>query len=94
MWIYRLSYRSQFYSDCHHYDDGEGVWNWVLRGVFGVKRDGVTGEWRKLHNEELNGLYCSPVYCAGDKIEKNEIGRACSVYGGGERGAQGVGGET
>ena len=27
---------------------------------FGPKRDGVTGEWRKLHNEELNDLYCSP----------------------------------
>ena len=34
--------------------------NRVLRGVFGPKRDEVTGEWRKLHNEELNGLYCSP----------------------------------
>ena len=32
----------------------------VLRGIFGSKRDGVTGEWRKLHNEELNDLYCSP----------------------------------
>jgi hypothetical protein len=32
----------------------------VLRGIFGAKRDGVTGEWRKLHNEELNDLYCSP----------------------------------
>jgi hypothetical protein len=31
--------------------------NRVLRGVFGVKRDEVTGEWRKLHNEELNDLY-------------------------------------
>jgi len=30
----------------------------VLRRIFGPKRDGVTGEWRKLHNEELNGLYC------------------------------------
>ena len=28
--------------------------------IFGPKRDGVTGEWRKLHNEELNILYCSP----------------------------------
>ena len=28
--------------------------NRVLRGIFGSKRDGVTGEWRKLHNEELN----------------------------------------
>ena len=34
--------------------------NSVLRRIFGSKRDGVTGEWRKLHNEELNDLYCSP----------------------------------
>ena len=34
--------------------------NRVLRGIFGPKRDGVTGEWRKLHNEELNDLYSSP----------------------------------
>jgi hypothetical protein len=34
--------------------------NRVLRGVFGAKRDEVTGEWRKLHNEELHDLYCSP----------------------------------
>jgi len=34
--------------------------NRVLRRVFGPKRDEVTGEWRKLHNVELNYLYCSP----------------------------------
>jgi hypothetical protein len=34
--------------------------NRVLRRIFGPKRDVVTGEWRKLHNEELNDLYCSP----------------------------------
>jgi hypothetical protein len=34
--------------------------NRVLRRIFGIKRDEVTGEWRKLHNEELNDLYCSP----------------------------------
>jgi len=34
--------------------------NGVLRGMFGPRRDGITGEWRKLHNEELNDLYCSP----------------------------------
>ena len=34
--------------------------NRVLRSIFRPKRDGVTGEWRKLHNEELNDLYCSP----------------------------------
>ena len=32
----------------------------VLRRIFGPKRDEVTGEWRKLHNEELNNLYSSP----------------------------------
>ena len=34
--------------------------NRVLRRIFGLKRDEVTGEWRKLQNEELNDLYCSP----------------------------------
>jgi hypothetical protein len=32
----------------------------VLRRIFGQKRDEVTGEWRKLHNEELHNLYSSP----------------------------------
>ena len=32
----------------------------MLRKVFGPKRDEITGEWRKLHNEELNDLYSSP----------------------------------
>jgi len=32
----------------------------VLRRIFGPRRDEVTKEWRKLHNEELNDLYCSP----------------------------------
>ena len=30
----------------------------MLRRIFGPKRDEVTGEWRKLHNEELNDRYC------------------------------------
>jgi hypothetical protein len=34
--------------------------NRVLRRIFGLKRDEVTGEWRKLHNEELCDLYSSP----------------------------------
>jgi hypothetical protein len=34
--------------------------NRVLRRLFGPKRDKVTGEWRKLHNEELNVLYSLP----------------------------------
>jgi hypothetical protein len=34
--------------------------NRVLRRIFGPRRDEVRGEWRKLRNEELNDLYCSP----------------------------------
>jgi hypothetical protein len=61
--------------------------NRVLRWLFGPKRDGVTGKWRKLHNEELNDLYSSPniiwvtKYYLGDQIKKNEVGGACSTYG-------------
>jgi hypothetical protein len=34
--------------------------NRVLRRIFGPKKGEVTGGWRKLHNEELRDLYCSP----------------------------------
>jgi len=34
--------------------------NMVLRRIFVPRRDEVTGEWRRLHNEELNDLYSSP----------------------------------
>jgi len=34
--------------------------NMVLRRIFGLRRDEVTGEWRRLHYAELNDLYCSP----------------------------------
>jgi hypothetical protein len=34
--------------------------NRVLRRIFGPKKDEVTGDWRKLHNEELHNLYSSP----------------------------------
>jgi len=34
--------------------------NMVLRRIFEMRRDKVTGEWRRLHNEELNDFYSSP----------------------------------
>jgi len=34
--------------------------NKVLRRIFEPQRDEVTGDWSKIHNEELNDLYCSP----------------------------------
>jgi len=65
--------------------------NRVLRRMFGLFRDKVTGKWLTLHNEELYGFYS---YYSGDKIEKNWMGGACSTYGGDERGTQGFSGET
>jgi hypothetical protein len=58
--------------------------NRVSRRIFGPKRDKITREWRKLHNEQLNGLYSSPSVVRVIKINKNEMGGACSVYCGGE----------
>jgi len=34
--------------------------NQVLRRIIGPKREGITGDWRKLHNEQLHDLYSSP----------------------------------
>jgi hypothetical protein len=50
----------------------------VLRKVFWPKRDEVTGEWRRLHKEELHDLYCTVLYCT--VIKKNEMGRASSKH--------------
>jgi hypothetical protein len=55
--------------------------NRALRIIFGPKRDEVTGEWRKLHNEELNDLYSSPNIFSGDKIEKMSWARHVACMG-------------
>jgi len=65
----------------------------VLRRMFGPKRDEVTGEWRKIH-EELNDLYCSTNINQDIKSRKNEMGMALGMYGGEERCIQGFGGKT
>jgi len=53
----------------------------VLRRIFGPRRDEVTGEWRRLHNEDLNNLYSSPNIVRVIKSEKNEMALACGAYG-------------
>jgi hypothetical protein len=58
----------------------EGVENRVLRRIFGPKRDEVTGERRKLHNEVPNLLVFFTKYYSGGQIEKNEIHWTCSTY--------------
>jgi hypothetical protein len=62
--------------------------NGVLRGIFGPKRLGVTGEWRKTHNEKLKDLYCSTVRVirsrrmrwAGHVACVGKRGEACTVF--------------
>jgi hypothetical protein len=63
--------------------------NRVLRRVFGSERDEVTGEWRKLHNEELH-LYSLPNIV---RVVKSRRMRWVGHVGG-ERCAQGFGGEA
>jgi hypothetical protein len=46
--------------------------NRVLRGIFGPRRDEVTGEWRKLHSEELHNLYSSPDIIRQGKSSQGE----------------------
>ena len=65
----------------------------MLRRIFGSKRDEVTGEWRKLHNEELNDLYSSPNIVW--EIQSRRMRWAGHVgCMGEERCIQGFGGET
>jgi hypothetical protein len=66
--------------------------NRVLRRIFGPKRDEVTGGWRKLHNEELQGLYSSPSIVR--VIKARRMGGACGTHGGGEGCIQHFGWET
>ena len=65
----------------------------VLREIFGAKTDDVTGDWRRLHNEELCDVLFTKYYL-GDKTKKNEMGWACGRYAGEERCIQGFGGKV
>jgi hypothetical protein len=57
--------------------------NRVLRIIFGPKRDGVTGRWRQLHNEELHNLYSS-LSIIEYQVKGDEMAGACSTNGGQE----------
>jgi hypothetical protein len=60
--------------------------NRVLRGIFGPKKDDVTGEWKKLHNEELNDLYFSPNIVRVIKSRRMGWAGHVATMGGGRRG--------
>jgi hypothetical protein len=55
------------------------TWEKHALRVFGPKRDEVTGDWRKLHSEELHKLYSSPSIIR--MIKKDEMIRACNTNG-------------
>jgi len=58
--------------------------NRVLRGIFGPKRDEVTGEWKKLHNEEPNDLYYSTNIIRVIKLRRIRLVGHVDVWGRGE----------
>ena len=65
----------------------------MLWKIFGSKTDEITGEWERLHNEEL--FNCTPHQInSGDLIKENEMGRPCGMYGGLKKCIQGFDGET
>jgi hypothetical protein len=68
--------------------------NRVLRRIFGPKRDKVTGEWRKLHDEELNDLYFSQSTTPVNESRKMRWVGSCSTCGRQDRCIQGFVGET
>jgi hypothetical protein len=56
--------------------------NRVLRGIFGPKRDEVTGEWRKLHNEELRDLHSSASIIRMIKARRSKWAGHVALMGG------------
>jgi hypothetical protein len=54
--------------------------NRVIRRIFGSKRDEVTGEWIKLHSEELHYFIFLPKYYYADQVEEIEVGETCSTH--------------
>ena len=72
---------------------GEQHWLMLLESrMLGSNADKITGDWKRLHNEEPYGLYSSPKIMR--VINENEMGGACGAVGWQERCMQGFGGET
>jgi hypothetical protein len=66
----------------------------VLKRIFGTKREDVTGKCKKLHNEEVNDLYCSSNIVRVIKLRRMRCAGHVARMRGEERCIQGFGGET
>jgi hypothetical protein len=64
-----------------------------LGNIFGPKKEKVTGDWRKLQNEELHDLYCLPNTLQVMKFKKDDMCGAIGLYGGEKKCIQCFGGE-
>jgi hypothetical protein len=65
------------------------------RRICGPKRDGIRGEWRKLHSEELHILYSSPNIIRQIKSRRMRWGGGtCGTHGRGEKSVKGFGGKA
>jgi hypothetical protein len=64
--------------------------NMVVRRTYGTKRKEETGNWRKLHNEELHDLHSSTNINEQIKV-KDDMGRACGMNAGNDQCIQGFG---
>jgi hypothetical protein len=55
--------------------------NRVLKRMFRPKRDEMTGDWRKLHNEQLHNLYSLPsiIRMIKSRVKEDEMGRVCGT---------------
>jgi hypothetical protein len=79
--------------DCQREEHGLRVFeNRVLRKIFGVKIDGVTGSGEDYINRSFR-IFTAHQIKSGDQIETNEMGGACGMYGRQERCTQGLSGE-
>jgi hypothetical protein len=57
----------------------------MLKNIFGSKREGVTGDGRKVPNEGLSWLILLSKYYLGDQIKDTKMGKLCVIYGGQEK---------
>ena len=89
--------RMSLHTCCVTLKEEQKLWviqNRVPRETVGPERDDVTGKRRRLDNEELHDLYCSPNVITDDHMKEDELGRALGMYQRKDKWIQDFGQET